>query len=215
MLNIKKLPQGKEIDLFIVDGPFKGKYRSKIISNSAHDALVYAPYINGEVVRLARGAEVAVTFTDDVCVYFFETKVLGYVKSTLADLILELPKDFKRIQRREYVRVIAVYPLWYRITNQEQEAGTFTKGNTADLSGGGLSFFSNKQLEIGTLLDVRLNLPAEEITAAVSVQRLETTEEKGRYRIGCTFVSITKQDREKIIRSVFELQRDLRRKGLK
>ncbi|HLI32469.1 MAG TPA: PilZ domain-containing protein [Solirubrobacteraceae bacterium] len=111
------------------------------------------------------------------------------------------------LQRREYVRVRATCPVEVHI------AGTSTpiESSSLDLSGGGMLLGGLDHLRVGDHLDFRLNTAPEAppITGSGTVVRMESD---GRRAIA--FDSISEGNQRRLVRFLFECQREERRKGL-
>ncbi len=77
-----------------------------------------------------------------------------------------------------------------------------------NISGGGLSFKSSRLFQAGDLLDVRLILPPfVPILAKAEVIRVPQSPQQGAcHTVATRFVSIKPEDRERLIRHIFQVQ---------
>ncbi len=211
---LNKLSPGKNVNLLIYTGPYRGKYDSSVSKVDGRKINVNAPVINEKTVDFPEGLKVAIVFWDEICAYVVETKIIGRDNLVSPAYTLELPDNFARIQRREFVRVEGVFTVFYRIAFQGKVQVEWQKGYTMDLSGGGTKFISNNSYEIGTLLNIHLMLANVEIYTLARVCRTEPSERRGRSLVAVEFVALVERDRDNIIRCVFDLQRTMRKKGL-
>ncbi|MGE4271331.1 MAG: flagellar brake protein [Desulfitobacterium sp.] len=213
MQYLEKLSPGLAVELVVSEGEYKGNYRTHIDEVGKTRLSVYAPQHQGLIVPLHERTPVEVTFWDDVASYSFHTMVIQRIAVPISIFILEMPKAIKRIQRRNYVRVAAHYPLTYQVVEREGLSDV-KNGIMLDLSGGGMRFQSKEKLDIGTILYANLELPSCPIGTPGRVCRVVPIEDTKNFSISVDFYQISDRDRDRIIRCVFDIQRDLRKKGL-
>jgi c-di-GMP-binding flagellar brake protein YcgR len=102
-------------------------------------------------------------------------------------------------QRRENVRVNVMTAV--RLFNKHQQ--TF-KATTLDLSAGGFRASVPSGVWVDELYEVELELPGEDdVVQAVAVARRRVTE----HHVSFAFTELSNRDRERIISSIFRLQR--------
>jgi c-di-GMP-binding flagellar brake protein YcgR len=110
-------------------------------------------------------------------------------------------------QRRSYVRIEAGRPvIVYHGRHGEQ-----LQSLTVDLSGGGLLLDAADTLSIGEEVDFRLTL-APDTTPVKGTARVVRITPEG--RCGLAFESITDLDRRRLVRFMFERERDERHRGI-
>lgn len=196
-------------------------YKSRVEEINDKGIWVANPTKQGALVTLPLGTEIKVTYGDELCIYSFKTIIKSKVNSPLPMLLLEKPdpKSIERIQRREFVRVPANTPFEYGIitTGMEQEGVDLHKTNTLDISGGGLRFLTNMSLQEKDLLQINLTLENELMILIGQIMRISDYSKNnnpGLKAVGVKFVNIHEADRDKIIKFVFDWQRQMRRKGL-
>lgn len=120
-----------------------------------------------------------------------------------------------KAQRRNFVRLDVRVPFEYNIVANDIVLPETYSATTRDISGGGLRFDSKVELQINTELEMSLDIPRHgKITAVAQVVRCIPLEKVPGYSIGVEFTIIDKRDRERLIRFIFERQRELRQKGL-
>lgn len=118
-------------------------------------------------------------------------------------------------QKRNYVRLeVKILFEYYKVSDDAVLQDRFS-AITNDLSGGGLRFNSKVELEIDTELELSLNIPGKgKISVGGKVVRCFPLERVTGFSVGVEFTIIDKTDREKLIRFIFERQRELRQRGL-
>lgn len=213
-----RIGQRVEID---VDLPgFTGTYSSRVEDMTDTSLTLALPSRARLFVPLTKGQTIIVSFWGDSVHYSSETRVLERRTKPLPVVIVERPTNFKRHQRRNFVRFDARLPLqFYRIQDREppEESPEVFTVETTDISGGGVSFLTSMRLEMKCRLQLELALPGDKPVKAIgSVVRVVNNPRsvRKRYRVGVSFLVIEERDRDRIIKFIFARQRELRRKGL-
>lgn len=145
-------------------------------------------------------------------------------------LVVEMTSNLRKIQRREYYRFSCALEMCARPLMEEEvkaveqkEAYFLTPGLPlkrsviVDISGGGLRFMSDQQYEPGSLIYCTYHLVSEkentecEIVGKILGAR-EIENKKGTYEHRVQYVNMGADEREKIIKYIFEEERkNLRR----
>ncbi|KLU60391.1 flagellar brake protein YcgR [Peptococcaceae bacterium CEB3] len=209
----EKLKPGLAVELIITEGEYAGKYRTRIDEVGDRLVSVGAPYRDREVVPVREGTDVEIAFADELSAYSFAAKVSQRIALPVPILVLAVPGEIRRVQRRSFVRLPAFYPLAYRVVIQEGLSEPRV-GRMLNLSGGGIRFRVNEEIEERALLYLYLQLPTGEIQTPAYVSRVEKEEDGTSYTVSAEFDEIPERERDRIIRCVFELQRTMRKKGL-
>ncbi|AGA70266.1 putative glycosyltransferase [Desulfitobacterium dichloroeliminans LMG P-21439] len=213
MQYLDKLVPGLSVEVHVPEGDYEGNYRTHIDEVGKTRISVYAPQHRGMIIPLHERTPLVVTFWDEVASYAFNTTVIQRIAVPISIFVLEMPESIKRVQRRNYVRVAAFYPLTYQVV-ERTGLGDLKTGNMLDLSGGGMRFQSKEKLDIGTILFANLELPSYTIGTPGRVCRVVPVEDTSKFAISVDFYQISERDRDRIVRCVFNIQRDLRKKGL-
>lgn len=196
----------------------KKYYNSKIVSVSSTEVILLAPMEKGILVPLRIGDLITVSYNDDNAIYSFDAQVdrrQGGVDQTIT---VQTPADIRRVQRRNFVRIDVTLPMVYYTV--DDTAGQYSSGvqtKVIDISGGGLRFESDRPLDKDLVLDLVVELGGgERISAIGQVVRSLPIEKSGfnKYSIGIQFTIIEERDRDKIIKFIFQKQRELRQRGL-
>ncbi|MBP1759500.1 MAG: putative glycosyltransferase [Firmicutes bacterium] len=201
------------MELTVLEGEYEGHYRSRIEEVGSRLLSVGVPFQNGELVPIREGTKVKVTFWDEAAVYSFEGKIMQRIAIPVPLFVLVLPDTVAKVQRRNFVRVPASFPVTFRMVTREGLSDLY-KAMMLDLSGGGMRFSTKERVENKSLLYAQLSLPNDEIQTPVRVCRVVSIEEANRYSVSVQFHEISERERDKIIRCVFDIQRAMRKKGL-
>ena len=208
-----KLYEGLAIYIIIHDGEYKGKYRSRIEEIGVRIITVGVPVAKAGFIPLREGTILDVAFYDEISAYSFTSMIIDRIVTPVPAIIVEYPTNIRRIQRRQYVRVPVVIPLEYRIAAKEGLSKPY-KGHVIDLSGGGILFKVKDNIEEKSIVFIKVNLGGTETELPASIIRCVKEEEQNFYNVSAEFQDITENTRDRIIRYVFEVQREMRKKGL-
>ncbi len=122
-------------------------------------------------------------------------------------LTLDAPRSLEVLQEREYVRIRAARPVLVYSARE----GTRIQSFTVDVSGGGLLLAGPDTLGVGAELTFQLTLTPG-VTPVSGKGRVVRVDGQGRRAV--EFESISDLDRRRLVRFIFECQREERRRGL-
>ncbi|MGV2620298.1 UNVERIFIED_CONTAM: PilZ domain-containing protein [Halobacillus marinus] len=191
-------------------------FKCKIVD--VEEAFVCIDYpihsVTGRPGFFLEGAVFKVSFVDNQqAVYSFEATVVGREKRTIPVILLQLPdkQEWKRVQRRQYVRVPANVDIAVEV-----DGVPFTTV-THDISGGGVLivkpstkiFPSDSPVEMTIVLPMKSGSYHYVRAVGELVREIEGTDQRPE-RASLEFSDIEEQDRQTIIRYCFEQQMKLR-----
>ncbi len=168
---------------------------------------------NGRLLEFPIGAQVEFFFVRPDAIYATTAEVVDKVVSPSPALILRPEgQDIRRIQRRQYFRVVTQVKVVFVFTDQEtgetyfQEETTLTK----NVSAGGLLCPVKTRCYPNMPVKIQLFLPAESdpINATGKVVRIQHVkeDEEHPYRIAVQFEEIRESDRARLTRFLFQIQ---------
>lgn len=193
-------------------------YRSRVKEILGDRLVATSPMRGRGPVRLNSGTLVKFTYTDSNAVYKFSAEIIAQNFDKPATIILGKPINMKRIQRRNFVRLdTKLKMISNKVDDRFKPLDEVIQATTMDISGGGIMFGCGTFLQIGQTLEATVFL--NEISTVVAIGRVVRVVEnsatsKDRYSIGLEFTLIQEPERDKIIRFIFNQQRELRTKGL-
>ncbi|WP_418790220.1 flagellar brake protein [Phosphitispora sp. TUW77] len=194
------------------------QYRSKVYGLSDDRIIVAVPVKGGSRVAMGQGSKVKLIYTDSTAVYVFFTTVLSQDNDNAEMVILGKPDNIKKIQRRNFVRLdIQLKLLFCRLDNSFESKSSSFEAVSVDISGGGMMFMCDEVLSFGDILDAQIFFGQNEKIRSVGrvVRVMENLPQtKMKYSVGFEFTMIEELERDKIIKFIFNRQRELRRKGL-
>ncbi|MGB9792047.1 MAG: flagellar brake protein [Thermacetogeniaceae bacterium] len=214
----EELKINKRVEIIIEKSYYAGSYPSRVEEILPDAIVLAAPLKRGVVVPLRVGDTIKVNFYGKTGGYSFTTKVTATSYKKIPLIAVEKPQEFTKIQRRSYIRVPARIPVRFTLLDdQKQPTDLNSSSETIDISGGGVALLSSTPIPCGSYLEMELDVPRKG-TIRVLGKVARTEEKKTEYGkttlLGISFVEIDESDRDKIIQYVFEIQREMRRKGL-
>ncbi|MCR5832297.1 MAG: flagellar brake protein [Lachnospiraceae bacterium] len=205
-------------------------YRSELYDIESEDIIKIAmPMEQSKIVLLPVDAEYSLCFYTSGGLYQCLARVIERFKSNnLFVLKMELETDLQKYQRREYYRLNTVLDMKSKAIDPAETAQTgishvhfidtdltFDNGTMVDISGGGARFISKVQYTEGSLirfvfsLFVNGQVTEYKLTGKVlKSSPMENREDSFENRI--QFVNIVNDDRESIIKYIFEEERKKR-----
>ena len=200
------------------------------------DLEVDMPTVNGKLILLHNGVRYRVICYNDKATYLATAKVVDRYKSNNMFLLrLRFQTQFEKFQRREYFRCECTLDLKYvNITEEdiremavlrEENRETlrvppihriFNDGVALDISGGGIRFTSRGPIKQDSIVEIKFELKLDnnihefDVVANV-LSSLPLDESMRRYENRVQFTHIRNDEREKIIRYIFEQERKSRK----
>lgn len=139
-------------------------YASYIKDLNNTEILIDIPSHKGKIAPIYSNDLIKLVVTTREAVYSSISSVLKAQTAPIAGMWVKTPTKFERIQRRAYLRVNVKIPINVEMVDKDGDALKFVS-EIRDLSGGGISFFTNDDLnqynKIGNFF-VAISLPKEE-----------------------------------------------------
>lgn len=203
-------------------------YRSELYDIESEDIIKIAmPMEQSKIVLLPVDAEYSLCFYTPNGLYQCLARVVERYKSNnLFVLSMELETDLQKYQRREYYRLNTVLDMKSKVIEDGGRGGvqqvefidtdlTFDNGTMVDISGGGARFISSVQYPEGALIrfvfSLFVNGQVTEYKLVGKVLKSTLIENKeNSFENRIQFVNMVNDDRESIIKYIFEEERRLR-----
>lgn len=219
------LQLNQRIELEVKSGDYAGNYLSRVEEIGENDIRIAIPVEKGTIIPLRLKTPVTVTIVGKDAVYSANTFIIGRFNDSLPLLVLLKPAEFRRIQRRNYVRIDANLPTQIKVVNESEEDENIIPAHSRNISGGGMMLTVENQnlgavkISIGTILDIAVEIPdiyepVKAIGRVVRSDRQKSASGTEELIIGVNFTALEEKDREDIISYVFRRQRELRKLGL-
>ena len=203
----------------------KEAYKSIIQDIGEKYFSISIPSKNGNFIPLRQGDIAEVLYYDNLNIFQFDSNVVGRKFDGIPLIMLETPKKYKLVQRRQFFRVVTLDGLTIlnyeklkdknnkRIKTLKPLNDKFKKAILIDLSGGGMRVKLEEPMVVGDILHLFLDIQKEEIEIYSKVVRIISSEFKS-FTYGICFLDLTEKEREKIIKYSFDITRRQRAKGL-
>ncbi|MCT4545406.1 MAG: flagellar brake protein [Vallitalea sp.] len=194
------------------------KYISIIQDIDEDEIVISAPIENGKIIPLEIGSSYILDIYTSGGLFKCKASVARrYKKNNLYFIVFEIKSEMVKSQRRQYYRLSCVLPIAF--TNIQED--NWYEGLIIDISGGGLRFNSKYKIDINDELKCKIKLDINNVVHDIEVKgRVILSQiidfETMRYETRIKFYDIFNEDREKIIKFIFEedRKRRKRRKGL-
>lgn len=221
----------------LVSEDIRRTYVSQILEFDDEDEEILniaMPIYEGRLIPLEVGKRFALYFYAHKGLYKAAGEIINRYKSNnVYILVIQLLTGLKKYQRRQFFRYECNIEFEYKAFNksdekyfrvvgkisEEMEARPFEKGISIDLSGGGIKFITKDKLESGTKVIAKLDLlngserkicqPVARVLSCNSVRG-----KAGVYECRIEFIKIEEEEREYIIKFIFEEERKQRKKLL-
>ena len=199
---------GSPIRLELLDGPEVPVIQATIYHHTRSELLISLP----EGVEIPDGMPVHGEVPDVDCLYTFDTISMGLGSAPPQPLILAMPEEFERTQRRAFTR--GPDELTVSVIMRDDGKLVSISSTTFDVSIGGLSLLAPRQVtgEVTVVLSIpnaeggmpkRLNVLGE-------VRRCASAGERT-WRVAVAFVELATEDEQILSQYLFRRMREIRR----
>ncbi len=228
-VDLKEILNEKELK----DGRTARTYVSQILEIKDDENMKLAmPMVQGRLIPLAKGEKFEAFFYTAKGLYTTRILILErYKTGNIYSLDIEILAELKKVQRRQYFRLEKSIPVMYtQITEQERDSilkgdlrvedvvmnSIYSEGVSLDVSGGGMRLVGDLKIDKATPLILNFNIAMDSgvknfklLANTIKSEQLGMRRDKFEERV--EFLNITPEDREVLIRYIFEEQRKSRR----
>lgn len=229
-MEIGQIKVGTKLELELNNGD-KEKIGHTLISGfeGAEDSrtlFISAPIHEGVVYPLHTGTQLAIYFFIkvplDYELYMCQAQVVSReMKDNIALLKVELKSDIMRVQRREYYRLGCSLPVKFRVVESKNDMANkgiqFRQTIASNLSGGGICLLLEEKIEAGKIVECEIFTEENKVIrffGKVTRHGKNSFEGKYKFEAGIVYIRINNNDRESVVKFIFNEQRKLRKKGL-
>jgi c-di-GMP-binding flagellar brake protein YcgR len=214
----KFLSIGAKIHLLIMNDNNQSQYVSRVDNINEDGTIdVLIPISKRRIVYINEDTVLKVIITKEAAIYEFKAEIENKLFGVDPLLRLKRTSDIQKIQRRNYFRLKSLNTIKIRKIVNLTEAIFSEYFNVAmvDISGGGLAFNSELELDINDLIEISVTLNSNTINLLGMVVRADRNENNLKImEYGINFEKITDTERNIIMTFIFEEQRKLAKKGL-
>ncbi len=217
MNKMEKLEINQLMDIVIEADAFREYYPVRIEDIDEHSLYIGMPMKQGRIVRLQAGQEIRCVFRKGTCYYGFSTSIKDIIKKPMLMLVTDKPQQLDTInQKRAYVRLEVVLPIEYRLLGEEddleEEAEPWCKGQTVNISAGGILFSTDQRLESQQHMEIKLHIPQHPpFCCKARVMRVFDKVDFRRKNIWASvqYEEISDATRDRLFNYIFEKEREL------
>ena len=212
------LYNGARINLLVMDSYNHSQYVSRVDNINEDGTIdVLIPISKRKIVYIKNDTTLKVVVAKEGAIYEFKAEIVCKLFGVVPMLRLNRISDIHKIQRRNYFRLKSVNTIKIRkiLDLKEKIYNEYYDVSMVDISGGGLAFNADIELDINDLIEVKLNLNSNTINLLGKIVRADSNEEKAKkFSYGVNFDKIAELERNVIMRFIYEEQRKLAKKGL-
>lgn len=181
--------------------------------------LIDPPSFKGTVYPIYDGQLITITINTNSGVYSGECKIIERDLSTISGLWITFPLSSKQIQRREFLRV----PLKKNVEitlfrTAEKTENIKLNVETKDISGKGISFFTDSPLENYYEIECNFSIDNSDHKIWSRCEHIYSKETfingKIKYLNALAFIELTNKNIELIVRECFKYQLEMRKRAL-
>lgn len=219
----KSIKTGDRVEIQLKRDYQNGKVYVSQVEDVRKDkrVLAYMPISYGKIIEIPLDLSYEFLFFTDGGLIKFDGKVEKYIHDeSFSFMLLKLDSEGESVQRRNYYRLPCALAMKFAKSSKdgENEAASgkeieLHSGVIKDISGGGIKFVSNHDIEEKDFVKCVIDLKTKEIVVLGEiVQKFYFPKSNYRYQYRAKFLGILPSAKEDIIQFIFEEQkRQLRR----
>lgn len=211
----------QKIEIKVLFGNHAGAYPSYVEEIDNRSILVAHPIKAGHPIPLGPGHAVRIEYVATGAKITFNTRVLAVQGGDVPLIRVAIPdrSEVERKQLRDFVRQEVALSLSYKVIfapdEEENPRPDVThRSRTMDISGSGAQILCSEEYQKGTHLDIIFDLGGTVLRLVGEVIRVFQANEDKSCWTAVRFLRVPEKDRDVIIRFIFNLQREMRKKGL-
>ena len=186
-------------------------YETHVRDFAADRLYLDIPKAEGAFVVPPMGSKILANFIFKNNVYFFETNIVSITRLQGVPVwVLDMPTEFKRIQRRSFLRMDVLLPVRIRIESREGVFLPSVKTHCLDISAGGVRYVLDFPINSGKLAKLSVDdFPGIGRMEALckAVRSVKSAHSEENYWVGAQFVDLPYKIEDKIVRHIFKIQK--------
>jgi c-di-GMP-binding flagellar brake protein YcgR len=213
----REIPSSGNVELSMAHAGNVAQFRTVIRDRTESALILLMPSSEQAQHILVKDAVVDVTVSLKEKMLKFTTLIVDRKIIREPLLYLMRPHQMSTVGQRSFYRFQVARPLKVRLMRDEvTPISEFKPATTLDLSGGGLMIQGKLNIPKDHFAEINLDLNGINVNAVCRVNVAKTEEHGGSevYLTGLEFVAIEERERDKIMKFIFDSQRQLKKKGL-
>ncbi|MDR1689599.1 MAG: PilZ domain-containing protein [Clostridiales bacterium] len=179
--------------------------------------VIFSPISYGEIIRIDKDEYTMLFYCEKGMMQFSAVGITNVKDSGQSFAVLKLTNKGERIQRRYFYRLDCIIPFKFGILERDKMntakrkdlfSNVSLEGIIKDISGGGIRFLSNEEIEANMYICCIIPVENEvllPIGRVLTKQHFPKSNYKYQYRL--LFEAILPEDQERIVQYVFNEQR--------
>lgn len=205
----------QRLEIYLAKSRQGDVFYSRIEEITPTHMIIAMPMEKGQPLVVNSGAPVYGRLLTETAPYLFKSFFIDRRMSPRPVWLMSLPSEIQKVQLREFVRISSKLPVVVKVETLPavlQPAGLFIR----DISGGGLQILSKQPFPSRAKVSLHFELPeVGPIEAKGEVTRMQQPKsDPTSYWVGVKFIDLAEKERSKIIKYIFKLELERRRKGL-
>lgn len=216
-----KVGQLAAIEFFDEHGQEIVRYPTKVQDITPEWIYLSSPAAGAFIFRLPEGTFVDVWFSNFSATYHFKAQVWQNEQGKIPMLVVTHPEKLEKVQQREFVRVhygLDVHLSWTKIDDNGEKKKYAVTCRSRDISAGGIMLILKKQYKLLRNDVVHLEFTVHgkkyDVQGIVIKNELERGSEASNYALSVKFTTLTENQKNQLVKSVFQRQIELKKKGL-
>jgi c-di-GMP-binding flagellar brake protein YcgR len=210
---------GAKIEIIKINDKEEISYPSQVLDIiKPKELIISGPIKQNNLVFIHKDEHIRVSYNvENKGNYYFTAKVLSRNYSSIYTLHIKKISEINKIQLRNHYRLLTTLSVYKEhLTVEGDNVETLIETcDTKDISGGGMKLYCNYEHKVRDEIICSFKIGDHLIKSKALVVRTEEINSFNyRFSIGVSFLEMREEDREVIIKYIFEKQRILRLKGL-
>ena len=218
MADFVELRPGMRVMVPSPKGVIAGYFSSTVRRVDGRGVLIDIPRLDGEDLPLKSGQTIQMFVQLHGRMYEFESRI----HSVEFQVLLEEPDAAKLTERRSFFRLLFTLTAEMTLLSDNEDEDQDEEPSTeevaiVDLSGGGARVRTSFEVPIGTQIALEFLIEGSPLRLMAEVVRStanETARRAIRYEAHCRFTQINRSDEDRIVRFVFQKQREFSKRGV-
>ncbi len=209
-------PQQK---IYVIKQNSETQYISYIESVDSDVITIALPLSYSSSLHANKGDLLTVRLPSDTHSIEFMARVIGLKIDNVPMYVLEYPKEIKRVQLRQHVRLSMLMDIENSVAPEKGKNLQYRKGMMLNISAGGMKLSVPEDIPEGSPLMVKFSLIIRGIEHSFELEakvvRSQTVEiqKKKHFHLGLCFITVTNMQKDLIYQFIFNKMAELRRDG--
>lgn len=210
---------GTKIEIIKSNDEEEISYSSQVLDIiEPNEMIISGPIKQNNLVFLHKGEKIGISYNvQDRGKYYFIAKVLSRNHSSIYTLKVRRISEIKSIQQRNFYRLSTTLSvnIKHLSTKDDNNENLSEICQAKDISGGGMKLYCNCEYKVGDEISCAFEIGESLLESKALVVRVDGIDSFNfKYSIGISFLDMREENRDLIIKYIFEKQRILRLKGL-